>query len=193
MSYDPKQVAFVDTETAGLHPDKHPIWEIGVIVDGEEYVWQQQMFGGGKRWKEWVDPWVVENMPRIIDEYDPAKALTLRSSVNQFVELVRGRHVVGCNPRFDMERIHRTWRAFHQDDWGEPWKYRLVDVEALMFGYLRGDLGDFAGADPVFPWNPKDLAVQCGVDPTAFEPKHSALADARFARACFEAVMGGPI
>jgi DNA polymerase III epsilon subunit-like protein len=192
VSYDPKQVAFVDTETAGLHPDKHPIWEIGVIVDGEEYVWQQQMFGGGKRWKEWVDPWVVENMPRIIDEYDPAKALTLRSSVNQFVELVRGRHVVGCNPRFDMERIHRTWRAFHQDDWEEPWNYHLIDVEALMLGWRAHGMRD-TFETPTLPWKASDLARQVGVNPEDFEPKHSALADARFARACFEAVMGGPI
>jgi DNA polymerase III epsilon subunit-like protein len=195
MSYDPKQVAFVDTETAGLHPDKHPIWQIAVIVDGEEHVWHQQMFGGQQNWQRWVDPFIVEtNMNHILDDYDPAKALTAKTSTDTFVELVRGRHIVGCNPRFDVERIHRTWRAFHQADWEEPWNYHLIDVEGLMLGYLasQADHDWYAMDMPTLPWKSRELARAVGVDPDAFEPKHSALADARFAKACFEAVMGGP-
>jgi DNA polymerase III epsilon subunit-like protein len=146
------------------------------------------MFGGGSRWKEWVDPWIIENnMNHILDDYDPAKALTLRASVNTFVDLVRGRHIVGCNPRFDIERIHRTWIAFHQDDWMEPWHYHLIDVGTLMLGSLT-----LKSLPTNLPWKAGDLSLAFGVDPADFEPKHSALADARFAKACWEAVMGGP-
>ena len=50
MSYDQSQVAFIDTETGGLDPEDHPVWEIAVIVDGEEYVWQQKI----PNWKQWT-------------------------------------------------------------------------------------------------------------------------------------------
>lgn len=201
MSYDPKQVAFVDTETAGLHPDKHPIWQLAVIVDGEEYVWHQQMFGGQGNWKRWVDPYVIEtNMNHILDDYDPKTALTSKVSTDTFVELVRGRTIVGCNVRFDIERIHRTWRAFHPHEWQEPWHYHLVDVGTLMLGFYRGvDVTAYerldGTADPTFPlpWKTDDLARLCDVNPADYWPKHSALADARFAKACWEAVMGGPV
>ena len=40
-------VAFVDTETTGLDPERNPIWEIAVIIpdgpDQGEHVWQQQL------------------------------------------------------------------------------------------------------------------------------------------------------
>lgn len=36
-------LAFIDTETLGLDPYRHPIWEIAVIVDGVEHIWTQQL------------------------------------------------------------------------------------------------------------------------------------------------------
>lgn len=40
-------VAFVDTETTGLDPERNPIWEIAVIIpdgpDHGEHVWQQRL------------------------------------------------------------------------------------------------------------------------------------------------------
>ena len=40
-------VAFVDTETTGLDPERNPIWEIAVIIpdgpDAGEHVWQQRL------------------------------------------------------------------------------------------------------------------------------------------------------
>ncbi len=32
-------LAFVDTECTGLDPDRHEIWEVGLIVDDEEHSW----------------------------------------------------------------------------------------------------------------------------------------------------------
>ena len=34
-------LAFIDTETTGLDPDRHSIWEVGLITpDGDEHLWQ---------------------------------------------------------------------------------------------------------------------------------------------------------
>ena len=41
MTYDPSQVAFIDTETTGLDPEDDYIWEIAVIVDAR---WAKAMY-----------------------------------------------------------------------------------------------------------------------------------------------------
>jgi hypothetical protein len=34
-------ICFVDTETAGPDPDRHQIWEVGLITpNGDEHLWQ---------------------------------------------------------------------------------------------------------------------------------------------------------
>jgi hypothetical protein len=47
-------------------------------------------------------------------------------------------------------------------------------------------------AEMPLPWSSSDLSKAVGVDPDHFLPKHSALTDARWAKAVFEAIIGGP-
>lgn len=205
MSYDPSQVAFLDTETGGLDPEHHQIWEIAVIVDGEEHAWQQQLPGGGLDAAVamgLVDEWVVENTG-IRDRYDHDTALTGPASYERFWTLVHGRHLVGACPWFDSERLHRL--GLFIDRLGGPFgrdlahHYHLIDVENLAVGYLMGinaGVDGMAGigsvVEPTLPWKSTDLSLALGVDPADFQPKHSALADARWAKAIFEKIMGPP-
>jgi DNA polymerase III epsilon subunit-like protein len=204
MSYDPSKVAFIDTETTGLDPEHHVVWEIAVIVDGEEHVWQERLPrdwtapGDQPAWAT-VDPWVVENTG-IRERYNHETALHLADSMDRLVELTRGRHLVGACPWFDSERLHRTLLALAAYRGPEarqlPWHYHLIDVENLVVGYMRGQYSDEPDeAGPTksdLPWKSEDLSRYVGVEPDDFKPKHSALADARWAKAMFEAVMGGP-
>lgn len=34
------KLAFIDTETTGLDPDRHGIWEVALIIGEREHVWQ---------------------------------------------------------------------------------------------------------------------------------------------------------
>lgn len=63
-------LAFIDTETTGLDPDRNPIWEVAVIVDGIEHVWQvahhQDLPIVAERGRppvlgQWVSQWVIDN------------------------------------------------------------------------------------------------------------------------------------
>ena len=82
------------------------------------------------------------------------------------------------------------------------WHYHLIDVEALAVGYLAGrgwpldHWGDPGGEtarmfDPRnLPWKSDDLSAALGIRITD-DDRHTALGDARWARAIYDAVMNG--
>lgn len=206
MTYDPAQVAFCDTETTGLDPEYHVVWEIAVIADGHEHVWQQQV---GTNARKDADETALQ-MTGFRDRYDSASALTPHDSIARFDNLVAGRHLVGARPWSDSERLHRLHRAFipfwdrghtdYIDKRRHPWHYHLIDIETLAVGALAGWDAAMGLAHPdvqaprrpQLPWNSRELSAHLNVDPDLYQPSHTALADTRWAKAVFEAVMGPP-
>jgi hypothetical protein len=191
LSYDPSKVAFIDTETTGLDPDRHDIWEVAVILpdDGTEVVWQQAVD------VTLVDQWVLDNTG-FGERYDRSTAVMPSESIARFARLVEGRHLVGACPWFDSERLHRLWRLGKRTDARQhPWHYHLIDIETLVVGYMQGmysdqpDLHEPSKAD--LPWDSETLSLFVGVDPADFD-RHTALGDARWAKAIWEEVMGAP-
>jgi hypothetical protein len=87
------------------------------------------------------------------------------------------------------------------------WHYHVIDVEALAAGYLaaiRQDAAELGYHDrpdtPQYehegnleiarlPWKSDSLSRAVGVEPDDFD-RHTALGDARWAKAIYEAVMG---
>lgn len=202
MSYDQTKVAFIDTETLGLDPDYHPVWEIAVIVDGEERSWFQRV---GPRALRDAEPAALE-MTGFDERYDDIAALDPHDSIDRFNSLVRGRHLVGMCPWFDSERLHRTHRvtlspveqAAGFEPRRHPWHYHLIDVETMIVGYMQGMYADkpdlLAPSKADLPWKSRDLIRFIGIDPDdrKFLPGHQALTDARLAKACFDEIMGTP-
>ena len=210
-------VAFVDTETTGLDPERNPIWEIAVIIpdgpDQGEHVWQQQLplnspstngsdrmfiidragslpiIADGERAPRYsanINRWVLDNT-RFADDYDHDTALRPDNSIERFARLVSGRHLVGAVPSFDEERLRRLYRK-HVDPTATrfPWHYHLIDVEALMVGYLLGDPeGDWRLP---LPWKSDDLSTALGVTPPD-KDRHTALGDARWAKTIYDTVI----
>lgn len=195
------QVCFVDTETTGLDPDRHEIWEVGLIIDEEEHHWFLPVNLG------YADPFALKiggfhdrhpdgyDIPRDLDDLDRWASLTPPEHfAREFAHFSRGRHLVGAVVSFDAERLSKLLKA---NGACPEWHYHLIDVEALMVGYLAGRAqgGDLdAGlAIPDLPWKSRDLSLAVGVDPEDFQPAHTALTDARWAKACYEAVMGAEV
>ena len=215
MGYDSSKIAFLDTETLGLDPEQDQIWEVAVIVDGVEHVWQHVIphwhdsgIPGVPPMKDVLDPWIVENTG-ILDRYDHDTAIPASDGIHRLIDLVDGRHIVGACPWFDLRRLHDL-QLFHDgtpSDMGrlERWHYHYIDVENLAVGYLtaqyqmlvdyNGDPGHAAKAyyAAALPWKSTDLSRALGVNPDNFQPKHTALADARWAKAMYEAMFGDPI
>lgn len=177
------KLCFVDTETTGLDPDRHEIWEVACIVrdaaGDTEFVWQLPVDLGraeptalrisryhqrATQWREWD-----------LDAPED-RAQALRFFAREFAPLTRGAHLVGAVISFDEERLRRLLMA----NGGCPeWHYHLVDVEALVAGKH--------GLEP--PWDSDKLAELESVRPISDDDRHTALGDARWARDLYDAVM----
>lgn len=94
----------------------------------------------------------------------------------QLVRLTAGRHLVGNVPSFDAAMLDGFLR---RSGLVPAWHYHLVDVEAMVAGHL--------GLGP--PWESRDLSRRLGVAIPEGKDEHTALADARWAKAMYEAVL----
>lgn len=193
-------VCFVDTETTGLDPDRHPIWNIGLIEpDGRETEWFLPVDLATADTYALNIGHYFERHPSY-PPYSAERGLTpVDIFAGQFMQRTWGHHLAGAVISFDEERLRRLLRA---NGACPGWHYHLIDVEALAAGWLAGVRNDAAAASPDAvadheanlavaspPWNSTDLSLAVGVDPADFE-RHTALGDARWANAIYEAVMG---
>jgi DNA polymerase III epsilon subunit-like protein len=162
-------IVFCDTETTGLDPKRHQIWEVGLIdTVGAEHVWTLPVDLGR------ADAQALK-ISGFHARYGKRKPTALGDFARLFRAITEGCHLAGAVISFDEERLRYLLRAN-----GECplWHYHLVDVEAFAAGKL--------GLAP--PWDSDELSQQVGVDPGQFD-RHSALGDARWAKAIYEAVV----
>lgn len=166
-------LVFLDTETTGLDPRTHEVWDIGLIVDGVEHeyhvlprkadvadstalrigrFYQRTRLGSGWRW----------NDRQIVAE--------------RIATLTADRMLVGVVPGFDADFLRAFLLA---NDYAPAWHYQLVDAEVLAAGRL--------GIAP--PWDTQDICRRIGVEPAGETERHTAIGDAREARRLFEAAV----
>ena len=180
-------VVFVDCETTGLDPDRHEIWELALIVDGEEKDW---ILNVDLKRADSEALRVGRFYERYIEQRDGSLRHYPGEVAVQVATLTANRHLVGINPAFDAAFLTR----FLADQGYVPaWHYHVIDVKALAFGYLEGELRANSlklkpwshGSDP---WSTSALAEGLGLALEQFD-RHTALGDARLAKAMYQAVI----
>lgn len=179
-------VAFVDCETTGLDPNRHAVWEVGLIVDDVEHHWFLPVNIAE------ADPFALEiggfyeRHPdyRAGGPTEDERCTQREDFCREFSQLTARRHLVGAVVSFDAERLAIVLRTY---GWLPRWHYHLIDVEALAVGYLMGIDGEVGAS--ALPWQSEEVSKLVGVDPGTFE-KHTALGDARWAREIYQAIMG---
>jgi len=158
---------YLDTETTGLDPDRHEIWELAYAVDNGR-----------------IESGVMFHSLRHADP----KALAMNGywercggSPEAWAELeggvrfaLDGATIVAANPAFDAAFLRARWGV-------TPWRYRMLDVEAYAMGALGWDE----------PRGLKDIRTELtmlGHDIP--EPDHTASGDVATLRACHYALAG---
>jgi len=161
---------YIDTETSGLDPQRNEIWEIALVSDDDE----------DAVWLLPVDLSRAEpdalRIGRFYERWSHTKTTPLVEAADAIARLTAGAHLVGVNPAFDAAFLSVFLRA---NGYCPAWEYHLVDVLALAAGKLA--------AEP--PWSSRVLSTAVGVNPEDYD-RHTALGDACWAKAIYEAVIG---
>lgn len=204
------RLVFLDTETTGLDPRRHKLWHIGMVVvdpNGDEaeheWMWWPDLSTADPKaltvnrfydraGDRLVSPWSDLYDGRVRydgDDHDePAYEQAARVAHN-IAHTLDGATIVGACPWFDVSFLV-PWLAEHGHVF--TGHYHLIDVEALAVGKIaqlhpRDVPEALAVRKP--PWKHTDLCRAIGVNPDDFD-RHTALGDARMAKAVYEAVMG---
>jgi DNA polymerase III epsilon subunit-like protein len=187
-------LVFIDTETTGLDPNAHEIWEVGLFVRRPTSDPSGLPQGVVPRDETSRHHWFVKvdlkeadpkalDIGRFYERYQPRVAVHPRELVDALWRIIPHRaHLVGAVVSFDEERLRKLFRYYTPDAvLPVPWHYHLVDVEALAAGMLS--------QEP--PWASESLAERLGV-PIDPDRRHSALGDAEWAMRVYDRVMAGP-
>lgn len=207
--HDP--VVFVDTETTGLDPDVHEIWEVAVVYNdphpnphwvATEYRFPPLNLATAQpdalRVNRFYDRWPVAPGPHI--RHADGRASSKRNTgawdsadpdflARLLARSLADKHLVGNVPGFDAAFLDRLLRRYGL---APAWHYHLIDVEALAVGYLNGlhhGRSDHK-AQLLPPWDSETISEQLDVDPEWFD-RHTALGDALWAAHVYYAVMHG--
>ena len=174
---DYSSVCFVDTETTGLNPDVHRVWEVALSVDGQSSSW---LISLSPEEIAAADPRALE-VGAFRERYlspGPRGRERMRwkpaEIARKILDLTWDRHLVGANPAFDANFLRRL---LEREGMEPHWSYHLVDVEAMAAAVLY--------QQP--PWRSDDLFRRLGVEPGEFE-RHTALGDTRLVKAVYEAI-----
>lgn len=212
-------ICFADVETTSLRPDRRA-WEIGIIArvpvtvkhpDGpdtqetedREHHWFIETadldLGNADLMSLRVGGFHERHPQARLGQECPWTEVEAEADVMDEIEAItRGAHLAGAVVSFDAETLAARMRAHGICP---SWHYHLCDVEALAVGYLRssaaygkspsGTQCELAGSITALPWDSEALSRALGVDADDFG-RHTALGDAKWARAIYDAVMGRP-
>lgn len=114
---------FCDTETTGLDPRVHDVWEVAWAVnDGE--IHDEVLVHSLKT----ADPVALR-----LNGYASRPNRSRGPMVDvELRELFAGKTIVGANPAFDTAFLFARWGV-------APWHYRMIDIESMAIPVLGYD------------------------------------------------------
>lgn len=193
-----RKLIFVDTETTGLDLDAHEVWDIALIEeDGTEHEFhvyphnlhaaeptalrithfyeRVRMAGLVERKTEQIGSYPRKYEMRQYDAF--WTNLPRRAIAREVAELTANATLVGAVPDFDAGFLRKFLGA---ESFVPAWQYQTVDVET----YAAAKIGL---TDP--PWGSEKITQRLRIDTTNME-RHTAIGDARWARAVWLACVG---
>lgn len=170
----------LDTETTGLDPDRHEVWEIGAIAvapaDGNDFSKPRELHEFHRFLRlddlEHADPRALE-VSHFSERYVADEAISAEQAIDDLLDLTQGGVLAGLNIGFDVGFL-RPMLGLREANW----HYSPLDIKSMAAGVLGLRV----------PSSSNDLARALGVYPENFE-RHTALDDCRFALAIYDAAL----
>jgi DNA polymerase III alpha subunit (gram-positive type) len=176
----------IDIETGGLDPQKHPITEVGMVIEDLNRSISKVEFSLPFDQAD-CDPvaleiqgWGKRDLPK---RWEPARAAGF------IHESTRDAHLVGKNPWFDSGFLEVFLKMY---DLGPLWHHRLVDVGSLAWGWYNGIedcmTSTITGSHIVDPPNSVRVGELVGI-PIDSGARHAAMYDAEWAYDVFRKIV----
>lgn len=203
------RIVFLDVESTGLDPLRHKLWNVGMVIrysdgteDDHEWMWWPDLSTADPmalRVNHFYDragqmlgaPWSegFGDVAYVVNE-DLPYLQSHGKAAHNIAHYLDGATIVGAIPSFDVNFL-TPWLREHGHVY--TGHYHLIDIEALVAGFLfRLNPPRDAPVEAKIgmpPWKSDDLSKEVGVDPEDFD-RHTALGDAKWARALWDAVVG---
>lgn len=185
------RIVFTDTETTGLNPSYHDVWEVAVVhqrsssAEDTKVLYQilpnnlrlaseeaLQISGFYERFK------VPEGhqAARIDPDTGSVHPMRFADVQRRLIRQFKGAVMVANNVTFDAMFLRRLIQT-------EPWHYRPIDIIAMAATHLGlltpGDL----------PWRSEEVSRKLGVEPPAKGGRHTAMGDALWVRDMWDALV----
>lgn len=185
---------FIDTETTSLDPATGRVWELAmirrsprgaekefhVIVEDVELTnATDEALAVGRFSERFSTPEVQGGLMRLPEEDLVALLAAVLRPVGDGHRAV----LVGSNPAFDAAFLEQMFRRHGMRP---PWWHHQIDLVAVAVGILveQGEVFEL-------PYSSRALSRRFGVEPPRVPEAHTALGDARWHRAWWDAMIGG--
>lgn len=169
-----KTLAFLDIETTGLSPNDHEVLEVAYVLDHVGGAYTEDYFSL-PIYEHRADPQALK-----VNRYWERRDDLMQVELSPFAAAAKLKRnledciIVGANPAFDTAFLgHFLW----QHCITPPWYYRSVDINTLAAGWLKHPL----------PLSTAEVAQAFEVPLS--DDQHTALADARWNRAAYKAII----
>lgn len=195
-------IAFIDTETTGLHVDKQ-LWEVA-IIRRDPFTPEANGMWSETRYEAFV-PVDLSNadlfgldVGKFYERHPTGRYLSgrVRAEEEQIlwdaysvaVEVARmthGARFIGAAPSFDAEVLGDFLR---KHGLLPTWHHRLIDTHDLLTGYLIGR--NLTKPSDIFEMSKRDKEGLAGVPPLLEKNEHTAMGDAQHEADIWDAIMG---
>ncbi len=165
-------LAFIDTESTGLDPDRHELISVGVVLVSQDWTKEHPVFETTEEFELKIKPERIKDADPVslrVNKYDPADwvfAYSLPEAMKILSNKTKDAIMVSHNIAFDYMFLEKAFRSAGVEN---KMHYHKLDTISIAFAKLHG-------REDINHFSLRSLCEEFGIEN---KNAHTALSDAR--------------